>query len=147
MIMEPISNSKAGTRAKPRDTLHPIGCRFRVAKLTRLAMRMPIVTKSWNRMLTAPLCWTGAISDKNKGTASFPNPIPTPIKTLPMISIHRCSATMHIIQPAMKHSEDTIMVSFLPLAEHSFDAKKLETSADRYKDDVKSCKYRLSYLQ
>ncbi|KAH9604457.1 hypothetical protein KSS87_014732, partial [Heliosperma pusillum] len=57
MTMEPINKSRAGTSAKPRDTLQPMGCRFRVAKLTRLAMRMPTVTKSWKRMLTAPLCW------------------------------------------------------------------------------------------
>lgn len=28
-----------------------------------------MVMKSWKRMFTAPRCWTGATSDKNRGTA------------------------------------------------------------------------------
>ena len=55
MIIEPTSSKIAGTMAKPRDTLHSIGCKFKVANSIRLAISIPIVIRSWNRMFIAPL--------------------------------------------------------------------------------------------
>lgn len=69
---------------------------------------------------------------------SFPKPTPTPNKILPKMSTIRLFAIALETAPAMKTSEAIIMVIFLPNLVQAFEAKKLETRADKYKDEVKS---------
>lgn len=66
---EPSARNMAGRAAPPRDNLQPHGWIWDVAKLTKLAPRMPIVISNWKQILRAPLCFAGAISDMNNGTA------------------------------------------------------------------------------
>lgn len=71
----------------------------------------------------------------------FPNPIPAPSKILPTMSMARFWARPLQIAPSKKNAEAACMVFFLPNLLHDFDAKKQQTVAERYSEDVKSCKY------
>lgn len=69
---------------------------------------------------------------------SLPKPTPIPNKILPKMSINLLFAAALKTAPLMKKTEDMKMVGFLPSLVAAFEAKKLATRADKYRDEVKS---------
>lgn len=69
---------------------------------------------------------------------SFPKPTPIPKEILPKMSIQEFSAPALNPAPIMKKAEAIVMVGLRPNLEQALDAKKLEISAAKYKEDVKS---------
>nr|ACR36332.1 unknown [Zea mays] len=108
---------------------------------------MPMVTLSWNRMLSPPRILVGAISDRNRGTAWLAKPTPQPSKILPTMSMARFWAAPLKITPTMKKTPATSMVRRRPRRRVVYEAKKVAVSPARYSDDVNSCSGWLSYLQ
>ena len=53
-MIEPIKSVSAGTAPSASDRRQPQGLMLDVPKLMSCAPRMPIVTASWNRMLSEP---------------------------------------------------------------------------------------------
>ncbi|KAF5759282.1 hypothetical protein HanXRQr2_Chr16g0739381 [Helianthus annuus] len=111
-------------------------------------MNIPKVVVSWNSWFTAPLTFAGAISERYSGTVfKFSYKQNSGNKHRPIMSMARFCAKAFRIAPRKKLTAPTRILALLPLFLVTWDATNVESRAAKYRDDVKSVRSWLSYLQ